>query len=352
MADNNQVWAVSTPGAPHDAALARQAAYATTGGVTGIVASSGPGVRLTPGTPMSVRLDPCSVVAASTYAGARRESYSFDVPEAVDVAVDVTGSSSRTDVIAFVVTDPVLEAKDIMEIGEDGEPVEGSEGIDPRDHDYWSAVRFTSVPSSARKTPEAFRQWALSQPQVNGPVIPYAKVVQGANSTGLAGKVTPFFETVMGRKDSIIVDVGIDKDYTVRGPRTAYATLGPSVPFEVPHWATRARVKATVQGVRVQRDGAGTRNGQVSGLAFGRSMRGYRWYEDSDRVFGRQNMIVWADLPIASSRRGTTQDFQFRVTIEQSNAYIGLVYGSNMFLEVEFLEDPNAVDNSDPDLEG
>lgn len=352
MADNNQVWAVDTPGAPHSAALARQSTYVTTGGVTGIVAASGPGVGTTPGSPMSVRLDPCSVVAASTYAGSYRESYSFAVEQSVDVAVEVTGSSSRTDVIALVVTDPVLEGRDILELDVNGEPVPGSTGIDPREHEYWEAMRFTNVPSSARRNPEAFRQWAQGQSVIHGPVIPYAIVVQGANSTSLEGKVRPFFETVMGRKDSTIVDVGIDEDYKVQGVQSAYATLGPSVPFEVPHWATRARVKATVQGIRVQRDSAGTRNGKVSGLAFGRSMRQYRWYEDSDRIYGRQTMIVWADLPVASSRRGTTQDFRFRVTITQSDAYIGLVHGSNMFLEVEFLEDPNAVDNSDPDLEG
>src|SRR5699024_11365924 len=111
--------------------------YATPGGVTRVVASSNPGVRLTPGTPKSVRLNPCSVVAASTDAAARRESYSFDVPEAVDVAVTTTGSGSRTDVIAVVITDPILEGKKIMEIGENGEPVPDSEGIDPREHNYW-----------------------------------------------------------------------------------------------------------------------------------------------------------------------------------------------------------------------
>lgn len=349
MADNNQVWAVSTPGAPHDAALARQAAYATTGGVTGIVASSGPGVGLTPGTPMSVRLDPCSVVAASTYAGARRESYSFDVPEAVDVAVDVTGSSSRTDVIALVVTDPVLEAKDIMEIGEDGEPIEGSTGIDPRDHDYWTAVRFTSVPSSANKTPEAFRQWALSQPQVNGPVIPYAKVVQGANSTGLEGKVTPFFETVMGRRSTVIAEAEVTRDYMLEGAFSAYRTVGPSIYFDVPWWATRARVKATIQGARSRYEGA---QGLVSGLAFGRSMRQYRWnMTGTGSLFHRDNYTIWADLPVASRYRGATADFRFRATITRSGVLFGLNRDSHMFLEVEFLEDPNAVDNSDPDLE-
>lgn len=348
MADNNQVWAVSTPGAPHDARLARQAAYATTGGVTGIVASSGPGVGLTPGVPMSVRLDPCSVVAASTYAGARRESYSFDVPEAIDVAVTTTGSGSRTDVIALVVTDPVLEGREIMEIGEDGTPLPGSEGINPQEHDYWTAVRFSSVPSSARKSPEVFRQWALDRPDVNGPVIPYAIVTQGSNSVGLEGKVKPFFETVMGREASIIVDQEITKSYLETGKFNSYRTIGPSIPFEVPWWATRARVKATIQGVSTRLDGGGQRSGKISGLTFGQSMRQYRWDTRTSSKFGRQNLSVWADLSVSSSRRGTTQDFRLRMTSQQTGATVGLDEWSHIFLEIEFIEDPNAVDNSDP----
>jgi hypothetical protein len=96
---------------------------------------------------------------------------------------------------------------------------------------------------------------------------------------------------------------------------------------------------------------AGNRSGKVSGLAFGKSMRQYRYYESGESKWARQNFNVWADLAIASSRRGTTQDFRFRATIQQSTAYIRLNQDSHMFLEIEFLEDPNAVDNSDPDLE-
>lgn len=349
MAENHQVWAVSTPGAEHNASLARKAAYSNTGGVTGLVAEGGGGVGLTPGTPMSVRLEPCAVVAKSTYAGARRQSYSFDVESSVDVPIEVTGSGGgRTDVIALIVSDPILEDKKVAELDANGELVEGSEGLDPRDYDYWDTHVFKSVPSSARRTPEDFRQWAIKQNVVPGPVIPRAIVTQGANSTGLEGKVQPFFDSVMGRKDNIIVDQEITQQYEETGRYTSYRTIGPSVPFDVPWWATRARIKATVQGVSLHRSNGGNRAGKVSGLAFGQSMRQYRYYESGESAYARQNFMIWADLAIAASRRGTTQDFRFRATAENDNARIMLGDGSHMFLEIEFLEDPNAVDNSDP----
>ena len=298
---------------------------------------------------MSVRLNPCSVVAASTYAGARRESYSFDVPEAVDVAVTTTGSGSRTDVIAFVITDPILEGKKIMEIGENGEPVPDSEGIDPREHNYWDAVRFSSVPSSARKTPQAFREWAQAKPEINGPVIPYAIVTQGSNSVGLEGKVKPFFETVMGRRSTIIAEAEVTKDYMETGRFTSYRTIGPTIYYETPWWATRARVKATIQGARSRYSPA---QGKISGLTLGKSMRQYRWNDSgTGSTFTRENYVVWADLAIPASRRGTTESFRLRATIESSGALFGLNRESHMFLEVEFLEDPNAVDNSDPETD-
>ena len=349
MTDNNQIWAASTPGARHDARLARQAVFANTGGVTGLVAGSEPRVSLTPGVPMSVRLHPCSVVAASTYAGARRESYSFDVPEPVDVAVDTTGSVARTDVIAFAVADPILEGKDVMELDVNGEPVPESTGIDPRDFDYWSAVRFPSVPSSARRSPEAFRQWAQGRQNIHGPIIPYAIVTQGANSVGLEGKVKPFFETVMGRKDSILVETRPSRLYRESEAFSAYRTIGPTLYYDVPWWATRARLKATIQGVSLYSDTAGNRSGLVSGLSLGRSMRQYRYYESGESKWARQTFHVWADIAIRENQKGTTQDFRLRMTAAQSTAEIRVSEDTYYFLEVEFLEDPNAVDNSDPE---
>lgn len=354
MAENHQVWAVSTPGAEHNASLARKAAYANTGGVTGLVADGGGGVGLTPGTPMSVRLDPCSVVAKSTYAGARRESYSFDVESSVDVTIEVTGSGGgRTDVVALIVSDPILEGKQVAEVDANGELVDGSEGLDPRDYDYWDTHVFKSVPSSARRTPEDFRQWAIKQSVVPGPVIPYAIVTQGANSTGLEGKVRPFFETVMGRSSKVIVDEPVSQQHEVWGRKTSYQTLGPSLNFEVPWWATRARVKATVNGVGLySEDGAGTiMNGKVSGLAFGRSMRQYRYYTTEGSSYSRESFTVWGDLPVRPSYRGTVTDFRLRVTVNKDGARLLLsnTSATHMFLEVEFLEDPNAVDNSDPE---
>lgn len=349
MAENHQVWAVSTPGAEHNASLARKAVYSNTGGVTGLVAEGGGGVGLTPGTPMSVRLEPCAVVAKSTYAGARRQSYSFDVESSVDVPIEVTGSDGgRTDVVALIVSDPILEGKQVAEVDANGELVVGSEGLDPRDYDYWDTHVFKAVPVSARNTPESFRRWALQQAVVPGPVIPYAIVSQGANSTGLEGKVSPFFDSVLGRKDSILVDQEVTRDYMLEGPFVAYQSVGPPINYDVPWWATRARVKANIQGARSRY--GGTPNGKISGLTLGQSMRQYRWSDaNTGSTFNRENYLVWADLAIPESRRGSTQSFQLRCTIETAGARFGLNAWSHMFLEVEFLEDPNAVDNSDPE---
>lgn len=353
MAENHQVWAVSTPGAEHNASLARKAAYANTGGVTGLVADGGGGgVGLTPGTPMSVRLDPCAVVAKSTYAGARRESYSFDVESSVDVTIEVTGSGGgRTDVVALIVSDPILEGKQVAEVDANGELVDGSEGLDPRDYDYWDTHVFKSVPSSARRTPEDFRQWAIKQSVVPGPVIPYAIVTQGANSTGLEGKVRPFFDSVMGRYSFYENEVSISGNRYVEGPESSYQSLGPVVPYEVPWWATRVKLKVFINGAYGSR---GSASGRMSGLTLGRTMRQQNWSipqaSDLPSHWVRESFIVSADFAIPESRRGTTQVFQWRVTNLQSGSRIGVTDSmSHIFLEAHFYEDPNAVDNSDPE---
>lgn len=350
MADtNNRVWAADTPGARHDPADVRRSNFILSGGVTGMIAAGGGGVGLTPGVPMSARLDPCSVVVRSEYPGRGDESYTFAVKSPVDMPIRVTGSGGgRTDVVAFVVNDPILDQKNIAETDPLGNVVEGSTGLDPNAVDYWYAHVFENVPAAAARDTETFRSWVRDNNIVEGMAVPYAKVVQGANSTGLAGKVRPFFDPVLGRTSKIIVDQPITGSYHVNGRVTSYQTLGPSVPFEVPWWATRARLKATAQGVNVNRDGGGIRNGLISGLSMGQSMRQYSYYETSSSAYARDTFMVWADLAIASSRRGTTQDFRLRATVNQDGARIQMGSGAHMFLEVEFLEDPLAVDNSDP----
>ena len=152
----------------------------------------------------------------------------------------------------------------------------------------------------------------------------------------------------MGRRSNIIAEVPVGSGHRLDGPFTAFKTLGPPVYFDVPWWATRARVKATVQGLSAVAPGGTVVQGWVSGLAFAKSMRKYAIYEVDNTRF---NAIVWADLSIPASRRGSTQDFQLRVTNSRSGSYIRTMESTHYYLEIEFLEDPNAVDNSDPDLE-
>lgn len=350
MADtNNRVWAASTPGKRHSPADVRRQTFQASGGATGLIAAGGAGARPAPGKPMAVRLDPCSVIVRSEYPGRSDEAYSFTVKSPVDVDIRVTGSGGgRTDVIGWHVSDPVFESKEIAETDVSGNVVPGATGLDPNDYDYWKPHVFENVPTSAARDTDSFRAWVRDSNLVEGMVVPYAKVVQGANSTGLVGKVSLFFDSILGRTANIIVDQEITQSYSESGSYSSYRTIGPSVSFDTPWWATRARIKATIQGVSLHSQSYGNRTGKVSGLAFGQSMRQYNYYESGESAYARQSFIIMADLAISQSRRGTVNDFRFRATVSQSDARITIGNGSHMFLEVEFLEDPNAVDNSDP----
>lgn len=349
---NNSVWAASTPGKRQDPADVRRQTFQYAGGSTGLIAAAGGSVGLTPGTPMSVRLDPCSVVAKSEYPGRGDEAYSFTVKSPVDVAIRPTGSGGgRTDVVAWVVSDPIFEGQEIAETDAKGNVLPGATGLDPNEYDYWRPHVFENVPSASARTTDSFRDWVRNNSLTLGTAVPYAKVTQGADSVGLEGKVTPFFDTVLSRKDSVIAEQEITRSYSETGEFRAYRTIGPSIYFDTPWWATRARVKATMQGVSIYRAGGGNRNGLVSGLALGQSMRQYSYYETSNSAYTRENFTIWADLAIPAHRRGNTQDFRFRATVNQDGARIQLGQGSHMFLEVDFLEDPNAVDNSDPGVD-
>ncbi len=345
MAENKQVWAVSTPGAPHDASLARKDVYASTGGVTGLIAEGGGGVGLTPGVPMSVRLEPCAVVAKSTYAGARRESYSFDVESSVDVPIEVTGSGGgRTDVIALIVSDPILEGKKVAELDANGELVVGSEGLDPRDYDYWDTHVFKAVPVSARRSPEAFRQWANQQNVVPGPVIPYAIVTQGADSTGLEGKVQPFFESVMGRRESIPPIVTDLTGHSVeRGPTNGeYWTLGPQVLIEVPDFATHVTLTLEVSGLYVKHSTSSTRQGSSGYLRarfLDQNTPQTRWDMDiNEGRVTRGTYTVARRFVVPEAMRGTVQPVQLMVTNEYSGTAVGVNSGSTFITNATFEE--------------
>lgn len=155
----------------------------------------------------------------------------------------------------------------------------------------------------------------------------------------------------MGRRSNIIVDQPINQIYDTSGQFSSYRTLGPALEFETPWWATRARVKATVQGFRAYLPSGGRRRGLANGLVFSKSMNDYWWDDRSESAWGRQTLMVWADTSIPGHRRGTTENFRLRVTSRDPGVTLQLDEYSHMFLEVEFIEDPQAVDNSDPEFD-
>src|SRR5690606_15220051 len=118
-------------------------------------------------------------------------------------------------------------------------------------------------------------------------------------------------------------DVEIPGGQYVAGPVSSYQSLGPEIPFEVPWWATRVKLKVFINGAYGSR---GSASGRMSGLAFGRTMRQQNWSipqaADDPSHWVRENFIVSADFAIPESRRGTMQTFQWRVTNTVSGARI------------------------------
>jgi hypothetical protein len=253
--------------------------------------------------------------------------------------------------VGFVVSDPILEGQDIAETDAEGNVIDGSSGLDPNEYDYWRTHVFEGVPTAAARDTDSFRTWVRDNNIIEGIAVPYAKVVQGANSTGLAGKVTPFFDTILGRYHFYETDVEIPGgDYVEGNTGGTYQFLGPAVPFEIPWWATRVKLKVFINGAYGSR---GSGSGRMSGAVWGRTMRQQNWSipADPDRPshWVRENFIVSGDMFIPEDRRGGVQNFRWAVTNREAGTRIGITQNmSHMFLEAHFFEDLSAVDNSEP----
>lgn len=342
---NNRVLAASTPGARHSMADWRRDIFQSSGGASGLIAAGGGGVGLTPGTPMSVRLEPCSVRVRSEYPARSDESYSFSVRSPQDVAIRTTGSGGgRTDVVALVVNDPILEGMEVAETDALGNVVPGSTGLDPNAHDYWDAVVFESVPAAAAQSTETFRSWVRDNNRARGGVVPYAKVVQGPDSVGLEGKVTAFYDAILGQKEimaPIVTD--LTRHSVERGPTNGeYWTLGPAVLIEIPDFATHVTLTMEVSGLYVKHSASSTRDGSSGYLRarfLDQNSHVTRWDMDiNEGRVTRGSYTVARKFPVPTEMRGTTQPVQMMVTNEYSTTAVGVNSGSTFITNATFEE--------------
>lgn len=344
MADsNNRVWAASTPGKRHSPADVRRQTFQYAGGASGLIAAAGGGVGLTPGTPMSVRLDPCSVVVRSGYSGRSDEAYSFTVKSPQDVTIRTTGSGGgRTDVVGFVVSDPVLEGKKIAETDAQGNVVDGSDGLDPNEYDYWKPHVFENVPSSAARDTAAFRAWVVDNNLVEGMAVPYAKVVQAADSVGLEGKVTPFFDTILGQTKIIPPIVTSIASEKVMGPTDTYLTLGPSIPIEIPSWARYVSFSIQATGVFVrhsEQTSARGSSGYLRARFVDQNTHVTRWDMDINQGrISRGTYTVARRFAIPAELRGTVQNAQLFGTNDVSLTAFGVNSGTTLITNATFEE--------------
>lgn len=320
MADRT-VWAVDTPGVSHSPADVRSEVFTAHNGESGLVASGGGGLTVTPGDSTSVRILPCAVVAVSRYPQHLNEAYSFHVRSAVDVQLRPAGSqAARTDAIILRVHDHVIEGTQV--------------GEDPDALDYWAPEVLEGVPSSTGFTEEGIAAWKnIRYPFV---LIGIAEVPAGSSAVGDIDVLA----NVVGARKSYTTQLTNVASASHISRNSSYQTIGPQVYFDVPTWATHATITATVMGA--YNSGQSSR-GLISGLSMGQSMRQTNWDIDinpdsQSGIYVRQTLVVSGEVNINAARRGTVQDFRLRATNEGSGSNFGVNSGSAIHLRVDFEE--------------
>lgn len=312
------VWALDTPGVDHTPAGVRRANYISTDGESGLIVAGGGGLVATPGDSTKVRIKPCSVAAVSRYPGHERQTYLFDVPEALDVQLRPAGSAGgRTDAIILRVRDRILE----------GEVITG----DPNDLDYWEPAVLEGVPSAVGWREDAIAAWKG---------IEYPFVLIGAvnmpKDSSAVGNIDFLGNPIGARQRSATPQVVSVASADEIGPTSgAYRSIGPDLFVDVPIWANYAVVTATVMGAYCRSRSSA---GWISGSFAGNNLERTRWDLEVPSGYVRGTYVVAGKVPITSAKRGTVQPFRVRATNERSGTAFGVNSGSAIHLAVHFYE--------------
>ena len=316
---NRPVWALDTPGVDHDPADARRASYTNTAGESGLIVAGGGGLVPTPGDSTKVRILPCSVVAVSRYPGHERQSYQFEVPEALDITIRPAGSAGgRTDAIILRVRDRILEGKVVPE-------------ETANDLDYWEPAVLEGVPSAVGWEEDALAAWK----GIDYPFVLIGSANMPKNSSAV-GNIDFLGNPIHGRSRDMPPQVVSVPSANEIGPTSgAYRNIGPELFANVPTWATRAVVTATVMGAYCRN---GSSAGWISGSFAGQNLERTRWDLNVSSGYVRGTYVVAGEVAINSAKRGTVQSFRVRATNEASGSAFGVNSGSAIHLAVHFYE--------------
>lgn len=283
-------------GAEHSPEVARQLAYAATGGYEGVSGSGDLKVTAlgTPGA--SVSLARGVVVVNNRYTSGTQESYIARMATPETVAIAATGASARTDLIAVQVIDPFAAGST------------HTNPVDPRVGPYVRTIVVSNVSSSVKRL-----QDVAGYATATG--VALAKVTIPASTSAITNAmITDLRDMANQRTQTLLYQAAstgagkVSGSYVSPDPLTSstYVTW-PNVAswsVDVPEWATR--VVLTVQVL-----GAATRTGDCWGdlrVNFGGQVTPVSSYDiNTDANPMRLAVGASGTLAVPLAMRGTTQ---------------------------------------------
>lgn len=314
------VWMVDTPGVDHPAADARAQVFLATSGESGLVASGGGGLSVTPGDSGSARIHPCSVIAKSRYPGHVDQSYAFRVTSAVDVPIRAASSSgARTDAIILRVQDRSVEGADIPD--------------DPNTVDYWFPEVLEGVPSSVRKTEDGLAAWK----QIDYPFVLIGTTKVPASSSAISDAT--FRGTAINARsdyaDPVIYQP--QKRFSVGHTGSYFEDFSDPLYFDVPEWAAWVTFQIHISGLHVA---GGNSYGMLSAFTMDRALKYTRWNIDLSDGGNRSSWMVVGKVYVSEKYRGETQSLKLRVSnqLKSAGATVTLDERSSVAMNISFQE--------------
>ncbi|PXA77937.1 hypothetical protein QDX23_03540 [Auritidibacter ignavus] len=322
-APENSVWAISTGGVGHDPADARAMVFIGTNGESGLVASGGGDLKVTPGKSDHVRVHPCSVVARSRYPGRVDESYAFRVKRALDVKIrpaSSTPASGRTDAIILRVHDPVIEGSTVPDTAEA-----------LQDYNYWSVDVIEGIPGSVAKTEEAISAYK----KIDYPFVLIGTAVIRASQSAvdetnfLANMIMPrtYTPPPIIHKPS--------KRFKTTQTGSYYEDMSAPLRFDVPEWARWATFDVIIAGFHLAGNNG---RGKISAYTMSRALPSSEWNMDLSDGGSRSTQFTGGRVSVSEQLRGTSQTLVLRVSNELRGSTVTIDEKSIIKISVTFHE--------------
>lgn len=313
MAFDNTPWFVGG-GAQHSPEVARLLAYAATSGSEGVIGVDDLKVTAQATPNGTVAVLPGGGLLLNRYAGGGQQSYILRGATSTNVTIaPTTSGGGRTDLIIARVLDPQYE---------------GAAPGNPLTFQYAYPTVIQGVSAGVKTAREL---------NLGYPAIALAKVtLPVSTATVTAGMITDLRKVANPRRERLL-DTAYWSGTAVSVDTVGYKTLGTSTTFEVPLWATAAKVVISYSGLALF---AGNTTGWLRGMFNGLEIRPTFFDENWLAVgsFQRTTYAAAGEILIPSNMRGNSYTLTLEGKRDSGPGYLQARLGTSVAIDIEFAE--------------